>query len=112
MPKLFSYGTLQDPKVQLTTFGRLLNGKTEILYGYKLSLIKITDPEIIKISGKEFHPTLIFSGKKIDEVSGVLFDITEAELLDCDSYEKQYKRVLVKFKSGVQGFVYVTYDPL
>jgi hypothetical protein len=107
MPKLFSYGTLQDPQVQLTTFGRLLSGSPEALCEYKLSLIKITDPEIIKISGKEFHPSLIFSGNKTDEVNGMLFDVTEAELLDCDSYEKQYKRVLARFKSGIQGFVYV-----
>lgn len=107
MPKLFSYGTLQDPQVQLATFRRLLNGSPEVLSGYKLSLIKITDPEIIKTSGKEFHPTLIFSDSETDEVKGMLFDVTEAELLDCDGYEKQYKRTLVKFKSGLQGFVYV-----
>lgn len=107
MPKLFSYGTLQEPQVQLSTFGRLLVGNAETLCEYKLSLIKIADPEIIKISNKEFHPTLTFSGNKNDEVSGVLFDVTEDELRNCDLYEKQYKRVLVKFKSGIEGFVYI-----
>lgn len=107
MPKLFSYGTLQNPQVQLATFGRLLNGSVDALCEYKISLIKITDPEIVKLSGKEFHPMLTFSGDEVDEVNGVLFDITADELLNCDLYEKQYKRIAVKFKSGVEGFVYV-----
>lgn len=74
-----------------------------------MSLIKIADPEVIKISGKEFHPTLIFSGNKIDEVNGLLFDINEDELRNCDNYEKQYKRILVEFKSGLEGFIYISH---
>ena len=35
MENLFSYGTLQYRKVQIETFGRILNGTNDILIGYK-----------------------------------------------------------------------------
>lgn len=34
--KLFSYGTLQQETVQLSTFGRKLQGTADVLIGYHL----------------------------------------------------------------------------
>jgi hypothetical protein len=62
MPNLFSYGTLQKEQVQLETFGRLLQGEKDILSGYKLNMLEITDPEVLRKSGQKYHPILEFSG--------------------------------------------------
>ena len=45
MPKLFSYGTLQQEDVQLATFGRRLTGVSDALVGYR-ELVQITLAEI------------------------------------------------------------------
>jgi hypothetical protein len=37
MPLLFSYGTLQEEKVQLSTFGRRLGGQRDELLGFEPS---------------------------------------------------------------------------
>ena len=36
MPLVFSYGTLQEERVQLSTFGRLLQGYSDALIGFEL----------------------------------------------------------------------------
>ena len=54
---LFSYGTLQQESVQISSFGRLLKGADDALPGYRQSMIEITDPEVIRKSGKNFHGT-------------------------------------------------------
>lgn len=108
MPNLFSYGTLQKEQVQLETFGRVLNGEKDILAGYKLEMLEIKDPEVLRKSNQKYHPILVFSGNITDEVEGILFEVTEKEILQADEYEvDDYKRIKVSFKSGKQGFIYV-----
>ncbi|MDG2371057.1 MAG: gamma-glutamylcyclotransferase [Flavobacteriaceae bacterium] len=108
MPKLFSYGTLQLTIVQEKTFGRILDGQKEELVGYRIDKLKITDPVVIKSSGKHIHPILFYTGNKNDVVKGVIFELTNAELLLADLYEvNDYKRTKVVFKSGVSGFAYI-----
>ena len=108
MPYLFSYGTLQKEQVQMETFGRILKGQKDILSGYKLGMIEITDAEVLRKSGQKYHPVLEFSGNDEDEVEGVLFEVTEAEILQADEYEvDDYKRIETIFKSGTKGFIYV-----
>ena len=46
MPRLFSYGSLQQEEVQLATFGRKLDGEKDLMIGYEPSLVKIADPEV------------------------------------------------------------------
>ena len=46
MPLLFSYGTLQHPELQLTTFGRMLDGQTDALPRFELSRVEVTDPQL------------------------------------------------------------------
>ena len=106
--KLFSYGTLQQEEVQLSTFGRKLEATPDALIGYQLSMLKITNPEVVAISGSEFHPVVIFTGNESDEVPGTVFEITPEELAQADSYEEaDYKRVAAPCRSGGTAWVYV-----
>lgn len=105
---LFSYGTLQQENVQLASFGRLLAGRADAMPGYRCDMLEIADPEVIRTSGKRFHPVVSESGDPADEVAGTLFDITAAELAAADSYEvADYRRVMVRLKSGADAWVYV-----
>ena len=105
---LFSYGTLQQDDVQLSSFGRLLEGQADAMPGYRQYLIEITDPEVIKTSGKRFHPIVEPSDNPGDEVEGRVFWITDAELKAADEYEvADYKRIQVALRSGNQAWVYV-----
>lgn len=107
MQKLFSYGTLQQENVQLATFGRLLNGKADILPGYQLGEIEITDADVVQKSGKKFHPMLIQTGNPADQVAGMIFELTDEELAQADAYEVDaYKRIAAVFASGTQAWIY------
>ncbi|MCU7616996.1 gamma-glutamylcyclotransferase [Chryseobacterium sp. PBS4-4] len=108
MPNLFSYGTLQKEQVQLETFGRILRGEKDILVGYQLKMLEIKDPEVLRKSNQKYHPILEFSGDSADEIEGVLFEVSNEEILHADEYEvDDYKRIETVFKSGKKGFIYV-----
>jgi gamma-glutamylcyclotransferase (GGCT)/AIG2-like uncharacterized protein YtfP len=105
---LFSYGTLQQPRVQQSTFGRLLAGAPDALPGYRRTMVEITDPQVLATSGEAFHPIVAASPDPADEVAGTAFLITQAELAAADAYEvSDYKRVAVRLKSGREAWVYV-----
>ena len=65
MPKLFSYGTLQQKNVQLANFGRELSGSKDILQGYIVGEVEITDERVLRESGKAFDLSRLsaFSGR-------------------------------------------------
>ncbi len=106
--KLFSYGTLQYEHVQLATFGRKLEGHHDILIGYQLSQLQITNPDVIATSGEAIHPVLIHTGIEADQVPGMVFDISLEELLQADTYEAaNYQRVSATLLSGISVWVYV-----
>jgi gamma-glutamylcyclotransferase (GGCT)/AIG2-like uncharacterized protein YtfP len=108
MPKLFSYGTLQQEDVQLATFGRRLTGVSDALVGYRHSMVAIDDPEVVRTSGKTHHPIVAFTGQGEDRVAGAVFEISEAELAHADTYEvATYVRVRATLASGVEAWVYV-----
>src|SRR5947209_20573669 len=105
---LFSYGTLQQTDVQLATYGRTLVGTADMLRGYRLAPLEITDPNVIAISGKTVHTIACATGAADDEIPGILFEISEAELGATDSYEVDvYARVEVMLESGRTAWVYV-----
>jgi len=105
---LFSYGTLQDKAVQLADFGRELTGHPDAILGYSQKMLEITDPEVLRISGKTHHPIVRPSSNPADEVAGTVFEITPDELKAADEYEvSDYKRVSAKLKSGATAWVYV-----
>ena len=108
MPKLFSYGTLQQEDVQLATFGRRLVGVADALVGYRQSMVAIDDPEVVRMSGKTHHPIVAFTGVSEDRVPGALFEISDAELAHADTYEvAAYVRVNALLASGLEAWVYV-----
>tara|TARA_B100001029_G_C14977369_1_gene403895 strand:- start:41 stop:409 length:369 start_codon:yes stop_codon:yes gene_type:complete len=108
MEDLFSYGTLQQENVQKETFGRLLDGSQDILHKYRAGELEILDDEVIKTSGKRFHPILTFTSNEKDEVPVTVFKVTSSELLLADSYEvEDYVRKVVLMKSGIKCWAYV-----
>ena len=114
MPLLFSYGTLQQENVQLSTFGRLLRGSTDELQRYAPALVTIDDAAVVATSGRTHHANATFTGDDQSRVSGTVFEITDTELASADEYERRasYGRVWVTLASGRQAWVYVHTSPL
>ena len=109
---LFSYGTLQMEDVQLSTFGRRLEGKPDILVGYRLTLIPIRDQIVVAKSGETHYRNIQFTGSATDLIDGMVFTVTGEELEQADLYEKDadYQRVVVQMKSGLEAWVYLNID--
>ena len=81
MGLLFSFGTLRQPDVQVSVFGHTLEGQPEQLPRFRLTTVAITDPEVVRISGSARHPMLERSETVSDVVQGVVFNVTEEELV-------------------------------
>jgi len=104
---LFSYGTLQDEEVQLSVFGRRLNGQLDALVGYRLELIEIRDQEFAAASSSQ-HRNLRATHNPADLVPGTVFTVTMEELRRSDDYEpSDYKRVRAQLQSGGRAWVYL-----
>ena len=111
MPFLFSYGTLQDEEVQLSTFGRKLKGEADVLAGYERSSITIDGGSYFTLSGGQ-PPSAVPTAEgrcPPQRVQGIVFEVTDAELAKSDEYEGDfyYKRVVVRLESGKEAWVYV-----
>lgn len=105
MPLVFSYGTLQEESVQLSTFGRLLHGQPDELPGFESSLVRIDDPRSAAPSGRTQHANVTFNGRSDSRVGGTVFDVTDAELAAADRYEQlaAYERIAATLASGKQA---------
>jgi hypothetical protein len=105
--QLFSYGTLQQPEVQLATFGRLLDSRPDRLPGYRLALLAISDAQVVATSGKTHHP-IASRGAATDSVPGAVLAVSPEELRQADGYEvADYRRERVTLASGLQAWAYV-----
>jgi len=96
---LFSYGTLQYKDLQIATFGHELRGREDSLPGYARTITE---------TGGVLYFNVKPGSSPEDSVSGTVFEITEQELTAADGYEKEreYRRMLVTLRSGVQAWVY------
>ena len=108
--KLFSYGTLQREEVQLSTFGRTLEGGPDSLTGYEVTLIPIKDQSVIDATGDTHYRNIRFTGLASDVVDGTAFKVPIKELEQADGYEEDanYRRVVVELSSGVKAWVYLS----
>ena len=105
---LFSYGTLQLRQVQLATYGRELSGKPDALIGYRLTPLRISDAEVVRISGKAVHTIARRSGSRGDRIAGTLLQLSDEELAATDAYEVDaYGRIEAALESGLTAWVYV-----
>lgn len=97
---IFSYGTLQNKKVQISNFGRELTGREDALPGYVRRMIPIV--------GESYYANAEPSDPE-DTVLGSVFEITEQELAAADEYEATaaYHRISVTLRSGDRAWVYV-----
>ena len=109
MPLLFSYGTLQHEDVQLSTFGRKLDGEKDQLLGYEPSLVKISDPAVAARLGRTHHDNVKPTGDERSNVQGTVFDVTDDELARADRFEAEffYERIHASLASGKEAWVYV-----
>jgi gamma-glutamylcyclotransferase (GGCT)/AIG2-like uncharacterized protein YtfP len=95
---LFTYGTLQERRVQMTVFQRELAGAADILRGY-----------ILVPPGRGWrYPNITPSADPEATVSGVVYEIGEQELTRADAYEgSEYERISVSLGSGRTAWVYL-----
>ena len=109
MALLFSYGTLQNEDVQVSTFGRKLAGEKDLITGYEPSLLLIPDPEVAARLKRTHHDNISRTGDDWSNVQGTVFEVTDAELAQADTFESQfaYKRVHVILASGKDAWVFV-----
>jgi len=106
--RLFSYGTLQLPEVQIVNYGRLLEGEPDALIGYRLVPLEIDDPDVVRISSKAVHTIACAGGDPDDRIEGVVYLLTDSELEATDAYETDaYVRAEVTLESGRTALVYV-----
>ena len=108
MPLIFSYGSLREERVQLSTFGRRLEGWADAVVGYDRSSVINDDPEAVAVSGTREHANLV-PATTAARVEGMVFEITDAELVRVDEYERRfsYERIDVGLASGGRAWVYV-----
>lgn len=93
--------------MQESLFGRILVGTKEELPGYKVEKLKITDQGVIEKSGTDIHPILVRTRKPADFVSGMVLELTQAELEKADEYEvDDYRRTLATMRSGTRAWIY------
>lgn len=108
--RVFSYGTLRQPEVQLALYGREVPTVADALPGYRIDWLLITDPEVIRTSGSDRHP-ILRRGSSGDHVEGAYLELSDADLAATDAYEvDDYVRRLVTLASGTPAFVYLAKD--
>ena len=109
MEKLFSYGTLCFLEVQKSLFGRTLRVSKDELVGYRVEKLRIKDQSVIEKSGAEWHPILIFVGLPSAIVQGMVFVLSEEELIQAVVYEvDDYSRKKEQTKSGAEVWIYTS----
>lgn len=105
---LFSYGTLRLPDVQRATFGAELPTAGDELQGWRIGVLRITDPAVVALSGSAEHPILEHTGDPRDRVSGAVIELTPQQLEAADAYEvDDYERLPVTLASGRVAWAYV-----
>ena len=109
MPLLFSYGTLQDEEIQLSTFGRRLRGERDELPGFEAARVPIAGAQGGPAGGRTHHANAAFTGLPASRIGGTVFEVTASELAAADEFERPagYKRIAVRLASARRAWVYV-----
>jgi hypothetical protein len=105
--RLFSYGTLQMPKVQRALFGRLLEMEDDALAGWRIVDLPAAGPDPLDYSGLTVHKALV-PGDPGDLIPGKVLTIDDRDWPALDAYEgDDYSRVEAVLASGQRAWVYI-----
>ena len=109
MPLIFSYGSLRQTEVQIRTYGRPLHGKPDTLIGFEKSQVPIEDAKRRAIHQQTHYSNVIPAPNASSGVDGMVFEITNEELIATDRYEALdgYSRIEAVLTSGSRAWVYV-----
>lgn len=109
MPWLFSYGTLQESRVQQALFGRTFDGRPDALPGFTRGKVPVVAGDTLN-AGLTHYENVEPTGRADDLVHGTVLDVTEGELTQADDYESPaaYARVEVTLASGLRAWVYAS----
>ncbi len=95
---LFIYGTLLEPDVRKMVFTREIEGREDVLPGYRIHKNKVAG----------LYPSVEITNKKEDKVSGEVVVVSPGDLKRADQYEGEaYMRIRVKLDSGAEAWVYL-----
>lgn len=83
---LLFYSTLQLENVQKKSFSRILDGEPDILIGFRIGQLKITDEFVLGKSQQLYPPIAVPTGNPNDLIEGTLFEIYSIE------FESRYLR--------------------
>jgi len=110
VPLFFSYGSLQQEPVQLSIYGRVLRGEPDALIDCVRSLIEVPKSHKAAAAGVTHYATVTFTPGSGSRVAGTLLELTDAEFVATDAYERdsEYVRVLADLASGRRVWVYVS----
>jgi gamma-glutamylcyclotransferase (GGCT)/AIG2-like uncharacterized protein YtfP len=110
VPLIFSYGSLQEEAVQRAIFGRVLRSEADALLDCLRSLIEVPKSHKAAASGLTHYATVTFASASGGRVPGTLLELTDAELVATDEYERvsDYVRVSVVLASGRTAWIYVS----
>ena len=94
--RIFVYGTLCDPNVQMAVFQRSISGTPDTLHGYRRTVIAF---------GTHNYPIIqVAPGERVD---GLLLEVSADDLARSDHYETHaYRRIEVTLASGATAWVY------
>jgi gamma-glutamylcyclotransferase (GGCT)/AIG2-like uncharacterized protein YtfP len=103
MPRLFSYGSLQQPAVQRRILGREPPGSADEVIGFERVLIARAGKELANV---------IRNGRADSRVAGTVFEISDADLVVVDAYEAtdSYVRTRATLASGGEAWLYAEGD--
>ena len=94
---LFVYGTLLESEVRQLVFTRALDGKKDLLSGYRIHQNKVSG----------LYPSVEATGQAKDQVYGEVFVVSSYDLKRADQYEGEaYMRKRVRLDSGTEAWVY------
>jgi hypothetical protein len=86
----------------------MLHGRPDRLTGFGTTWVASDDAEVVAAHGRRHYPALIRTGRDEDQVDGLTFAVTEAELLYLDASQfTSVSRERVMLVSGRVAWVYL-----
>jgi hypothetical protein len=110
MPLIFSHGSLQQPDVQKSLYGRVLNAESDQLVDAIRTQVEVPASHKAAASGVTHYANVEFAAGSGSRVAGRVLEVTDVELALTDVYEREaeYVRVRANLASGRSAWVYVS----